>query len=255
MSATAKATGAASASLAAFDWLDPFHLAEQLDAGTPVLLLTPELPAELLALGDAWPNALQQHREAAGRHVYANASFLLVGRWLERDAGRGFREQVAEAEALAGAREHVSFDVGEVSRAGAPACGHRRGAAETWEPIELAAEPPLPAWTVPAGGGLASAEGLARLPFALERSGLLSKMLETRIPSDQPGWDYGLGLRMRGEGDELVLGHSGNTGAYGSELQWSPKHRVAVAVVSSTPQAFKATLLAAFTAALAEEGR
>ena len=31
MSATAKATGAASASLAAFDWLDPFHLAEQLD--------------------------------------------------------------------------------------------------------------------------------------------------------------------------------------------------------------------------------
>ncbi len=31
MSAMAKASGTASASLAAFDWLDPFHLAEQLD--------------------------------------------------------------------------------------------------------------------------------------------------------------------------------------------------------------------------------
>ena len=31
MSAMAKASGTASASLAAFDWLDPFHLAEQFD--------------------------------------------------------------------------------------------------------------------------------------------------------------------------------------------------------------------------------
>ena len=31
MSAMAKASGSASASLAGFDWLDPFHLAEQLD--------------------------------------------------------------------------------------------------------------------------------------------------------------------------------------------------------------------------------
>ena len=31
MSATAKAQGAGSTGSAAFDWLDPFHLAEQLD--------------------------------------------------------------------------------------------------------------------------------------------------------------------------------------------------------------------------------
>lgn len=209
-------------------------------------------PMELLALGDAWPKALQQHREAAGGPVYANANFLLLGRWLERSTGRAYAELVAQEDALAPVRERVSFALEDASRTRVPACGHRRGATERWEPTELAAEPPLPAWTVPAGGGLTSTESLARLPFALERTGLLPQVLSTRIPSDQPGWDYGLGVRMRGEGDELVLGHSGNTGTHWAELQWSPKHRVAVAVTSSTPQAFKATLLAAFEAGVAE---
>lgn len=245
-------------------------LDERLDAVLPEMVPAPTLrelmthtsglrdpePAELLALGDAWPKALQQHREAAGGHVYANANFLLVGRWLERSTGRAYAELVAQEDALASVREQVSFDVAAASRTSAAACGHRRGAGaeETWEPIELAAEPPLPAWTLSAGGGLASAEGLARLPFALERTGVLSQMLATRVPSDQPGWDYGLGVRLRGEGDDLVLGHSGNTGTHWAELQWSPKHRVAVAVMSSTPQGFKATLHAAFEAAIGKEG-
>lgn len=243
-------------------------LDERLDAALPELVPAPTLrelmthtsglrdpePMEMLALGDAWPKALQQHREAAGEHGYANANFLLVGRWLERSTGRSYAELVAQEDALASVREQVSFDVGAASRTSMPACGHRRGAGaeQTWEPIELAVEPPLPAWTLPAGGGLASAEGLARLPFALERTGLLSQLLVTRVPSDQPGWDYGLGVRVRGEGDDLVLAHSGNTGTHWAELQWSPKHHVAVAVMSTTPQGLRATLYAAFEAAVAE---
>lgn len=239
-------------------------LDERLDTALPELVPAPTLrelmthtsglrdpePTEMLALGDAWPKALQEHRQAAGEHVYANGNFLLVGRWLERSTERSYAELVAQEDALASVREQVSFDVGDETGASVPACGHRHGT--EWEPIELAAEPPLPAWTVPAGGGFASAEGLARLPFALERTGVLPKMLATRVASDQPGWDYGLGVRIRGEGDDLVLAHSGNTGAYWAELQWSPKHRVAVAVMSTTPQGFKATLHAAFTAAVAE---
>jgi CubicO group peptidase (beta-lactamase class C family) len=207
-------------------------------------------PGELLARGDAWPEALQEHREAAGGHGYANANFLLVGRWLERSRGRSYAELVAEEPGLAAVRALVGFGVGDASGSSDPACGHRPG--PTWAPVELASEPPLPAWTLAAGGGVASGEALARLPFALERTGVLPKMLATRVPSDQPGWDYGLGIRMRGEDDALVLAHSGNTGTHWAELQWSPKHRIAVAVVSSTPQAYKATLHAAFTAALAE---
>ena len=206
-------------------------------------------PMELLAGGDAaWVEVLQRHRGPAGGHGYANANFLVVGRWLERSTGKGFEELVAEEPGLAGVRELVGFSKEEV--AAAAACGHRPGS--EWEPVALADEPPLPVWTLPAGGGFASAESLARLPFALERAGVLAAMLATRVPSDLAGWDYGLGVRMQGEGDALVLAHSGNTGTYWAELQWSPKHRVAVAVVSTTPQAFKATLHAAFETAMAE---
>ena len=209
-------------------------------------------PQELLALGDGWPEALQRHREPAGAHAYANANFLLIGRWLERSTGRAYVELLEQEPSLAPLRALVSFAPGGTNGASEPACGHREGA--TWQPLELAAEPPLPAWTIPAGGGLASAGSLARLPFALEATGVLPRMLATRISSDQPGWDYGLGIRMRGEGDDLVLAHSGNTGTHGAELQWSPKHRVSVAVLSSTPQAFKATLHAAWVAGMAEAG-
>jgi hypothetical protein len=177
-----------------------------------------------------------------------------VGRWLERSTGQAYTELLAREPALASVRALVSFEVGAVASAGGergePACGHRRGSG--WVAMEPGAEPPLPGWTLPAGGGSASAEELARLPFALERSGVLAKMLATRVPSELPGWDYGLGVRVRGEGEELVLAHAGDTGTQWAELQWSPHHRVAVAVVSSTPQALKATLHAAFTVALAE---
>lgn len=217
-------------------------------------------PTALLERGDAWPAALQPARVPAGGHAYANASFLVVGRWLERTSGRTYAELVAHEPALASVRARVSLDPEMAARPSASAttpslaCSHRREP-EGWEAIEAGAAPPLPAWTLPAGGGLASAEDLARLPFALEATGVLDAMLATRVPSDVPGWDYGLGVRMRGEGDALVLAHSGNTGAHWAELQWSPAHRVAVAVVSSTPQALKATLHAAFTEAMAAEGR
>jgi CubicO group peptidase (beta-lactamase class C family) len=215
-------------------------------------------PGELLVRGDAWPEALQEHREAAGKHAYANANFLVIGRWLERSAGRSYVESVENEPLLAAVRGLVRFELGGANGSSDGACGHRlgsgsgSGSGSVWEPVVIADEPPLPTWTIPAGGGFASAEALARLPFALERAGVRQSMLTARIPSDQPGWDYGLGVRMRGEGDDLVLAHSGNTGTHWAELQWSPKHRVAVAVMSTTPQAFKATLHAAFAAAVAE---
>ncbi|MEM9460719.1 MAG: serine hydrolase domain-containing protein [Myxococcota bacterium] len=203
-------------------------------------------PAALLAAGDAWPRVLAEHRRPSGDHVYANAGYLLVGRWLEDTTGRPFADLFAHEPGLAPVREHVALEIDASMTLG---CGHARGLG--WRAIEPTAVPPLPAWTLPAGGGLASVAELVQLPEALERTGRLTTMIEGRVPSDRIGWDYGLGIRVRGTGDELVLAHAGNTGTYWAELQWSPTRRVAVAVVSTTPQAFKATLHAAFTAGLA----
>lgn len=204
-------------------------------------------PAALLATGDAWPHVLAEHRRPSGDHVYANAGYLLVGRWLEETTGRSFADLYAHEPTLDPIREHVTLELGSPMTL---ACGHARGLG--WRAIEPTAVPPLPAWTLPAGGGLASVDDLVRLPEALERTGRLTAMVDGRVPSDRPGWDYGLGVRVRGTGDDLVLAHAGNTGTYWAELQWSPARRVAVAVVSTTPQAFKATLHAAFTAGLGE---
>lgn len=202
-------------------------------------------PAALLAAGDDWPRVLAEHRQSNDDHAYANAGYLLVGRWLERTTGQPFADLYAREPTLAPIRRHMALRLG----ASTVACGHVTGLG--WQAIEPTAVPPLPAWTLPAGGGLASVEDLARLPFALERVGRLPAMIEARVPSDRPGWDYGLGIRIQGAGDSLRLAHSGNTGTYWAELQWSPTRRVAVAVVSTTPQAFAATLRAAFTAGLA----
>lgn len=204
-------------------------------------------PAAMLSRGDAWPAVVAEHRVAPGSHAYANANYLLVGRVLEGLTGESFTELYAREPGLDSLREHVHFAPGPAISI---ACGHRSGAG--WEPIEPTAVSPLPAWTQPAGGGLASAEQLVRVPAALSRTGRLPAMIEARVPSDRPGWDYGLGVRVRGDGDDLVLAHSGDTGTYWSELQWSPSTGVAVAVQSTTPQALKATLHAAFSAGQAQ---
>lgn len=195
---------------------------------------------------DDWSQTIAEQRRAPGPHVYANAGFLLVGRWLEHTTGRSYADLFAQEPSFATIRERVALTP---RSAGTIACGHRP--AGGWEPLDPTAFPPLPAFTLPAGGGLASAEDLARLPAALARTGHLSAMVAPRVPSDRTGWDYGLGVRIKGQGDDLWLAHSGNTGTYWAELQWSAHHEIAVAVVSTTPQAFEATMLAAITAATA----
>ncbi len=204
-------------------------------------------PMVMLERGEQWPALLAERRASPGSHLYANANFLLVGRWLEHTTGRPFAEQYAADPALAPIREHVTVTIDPSAEL---SCGHMKS--KPWTAFDPSEVPPLPAWTIVAGGGLASATSLARLPFALEDTGRLPAMLERRVPSDRPGWDYGLGIRVRAEGEEQVLAHTGNTGTYWAELRWSPHRRISVAVLSSTPQAFEATVLAAFTAEVAK---
>jgi len=200
---------------------------------------------EMLALGEDWLAAIATRRGVPGEFHYANANYLLLGRWLERVSGRTFEELYADEPTLAALRALIDLDASTVA---APGCGHRWLLG--WWPIPLTLEPPLPKWTLPAGGGLASVENLARLPAALAQTGLLDTMVRERGPVEEGDTEYGLGVRVIHRGEELILAHAGNSGAHYAELWWSPRHEVAVAVLSSTPQPFKATLLAAFDAAL-----
>lgn len=199
---------------------------------------------ELLAADERWPELLADHREAAGPYYYANADYLLVGRWIERVSGRPAQDRLDD-ESLAPLRDLVGFDPLRVRD---PGCGHRRGLLG-WSPVGLPDEPPLPTYTRPSGGGLASVEQLARLPAALERTDALPMMTASPVPTPTPDVRYGLGVRVLEVDGATALAHAGLTDAYWAELQWSPTTGTSVAVVSSTPQPFAATTLAAFEAA------
>ena len=229
---------------------------EPLDLGPP----TPTAPLSLHALlshtsglrdsdpppvqaDEWWPKALGD-RVAPGSHHYANVNYLAVGRWLEHTTGQSFAELYAELPTLAPLRERVSFDRDAAKELG---CSHYGWG--TWQPVPLRTEALLPAFTLPSGGGLASTRDLARLPDALRRMGVLETMIADPTPTERPGIRYGLGVRISDNDDGPVLAHSGQTAGQWAELQWSPAGGYAVAVMSSTPRAYKATLLAAFEAA------
>ncbi|MEM7159463.1 MAG: serine hydrolase domain-containing protein [Myxococcota bacterium] len=197
--------------------------------------------------GQGWWSAASTAREAPGSHHYANLNYLAVGRWLERSTGGSFAELFAQRPEFAPLRERVTFDRTTATQLG---CSHFGWG--TWRRVPLATEAPLPAFTLPSGGGLASARDLARLPAALERMGVLESMLAESVPTERPDVRYGLGVRITETEAGPVLAHSGQTAGQWAELQWS-RGDVAVAVMSSTPRAFKATLLAAFEAARSAE--
>lgn len=207
-------------------------------------LRDPEAVA-MLGAGEAWPALLAGHRVAPGRHHYANANYLVLGRWIERTEGRSLEAIVADDPELSAVRERLLFRPEQASE---PGCGHHRGLLGWW-PIPLRTERPLPAYTRPAGGGLASAEQLARLPAALARTNTLEAMVIAPVPTSTPEMSQGLGVRMLDIDGEVALVHAGRTEAHWAELQWLPSTGVSVAVVASTPQPFRATTLAAFTAA------
>ncbi len=193
---------------------------------------------------EAFVAAVARGRAADRSYHYANANYVLVGRWLERTQGRTFTELFESSPVAAPLRSVVAFDLVASTQA---ACGH--GGLFGANPVPLRDEPPPPPWTRAAGGGLASAEQLARLPHALAATGVLDTLIAQSVPTDAPGWSYGLGVRMRSEDDSRVLAHSGNTDRFAADLQWSPTRGVAVAVLSNTGHAYKATLAAAWAAA------
>ncbi|MCB9715034.1 MAG: beta-lactamase family protein [Myxococcales bacterium] len=207
-------------------------------------LRDPETSA-MLSAGEAWPTLLAEHRVAPGAFHYANANYLLVGRWLEQVTGRPLPAWLHHEPRLAALAELVAFDPHQLDE---PGCSHLPTMLG-WSAWPLGSERPLPASTLPAGGGLASAEQLARLPAALARTAQLERMIAAPLSTDQPGTSYGLGVRMLSVDGERALAHAGQTAGQWAELQWSPATGVAVAVIATTPQPFRATTLAAFEAA------
>jgi CubicO group peptidase (beta-lactamase class C family) len=202
-------------------------------------------PLELLSAGAGWVRVVDQHREPPGAHHYANANYAVAGLWIERVAGGPLPEVWQARPELAALREAIAFDGRPLGEAAA--CGHVLFLG--WHAVPLDREPRLPDWTLPAGGGLASAVSLAKLPYALQRAGLAQRMTRTTVATGRRGQRYGLGVRVEQSDGETVFAHAGNTGRFAADLQWSADGRVAVAVLSNTPRHFKATLRAAWTSA------
>ncbi|MCH9686090.1 MAG: beta-lactamase family protein [Deltaproteobacteria bacterium] len=202
----------------------------------------------LLEAGEHWLPLLQSQRRDAGAHVYANASYLVLGKWIDTVAGRPFPEVFAEHPAVSALHERLTLGVTDAATASEVGCGHRRSGAQ-WDPIPLATEPPLPTWTLAAGGGIASVEDLALIPSALERTGLRPALTRSTVSTGRNDGEYGFGIRVHQIDGRRVLAHAGKTETHAADLRWDPDQGIAVAVMSSTPQPFKATLHAAFAAA------
>ncbi len=204
----------------------------------------------LLAAGDDWLQLVHDHRVPDREHAYANANYLVLGQWLERTTHTPFSKLFATDATIAPLRRRVELDPTALDD---PGCGHRE-AVDGWQPVPLRGEPPLPAWTLAAGGGLASVQDLAVLPAALERTGLRPRLTRLTVPTRRDDETYGLGIRTLYTAAGRVLAHSGLTQTHAAELQWHPESGVAVAVMTSTPQPFKATLHAAFALGLEHAG-
>lgn len=199
-----------------------------------------------LRLGPYWRLGIDDERQRPGPHHYANLNYIVLGVWLEQISGRPLEVLLDERAGFEAVRALVQFDPARVQE---PGCGHTDP--DAWKPLSIDIEPPLPSWVRPAGGAIASAEQLARLPAALTKTGHVDAMFRETVATDDVSARAGLGVRVIDRANEPILAHAGATRGHWAEVQWSPRRGVAVAVVASTPQPFKATLFALFTAAVA----
>lgn len=191
--------------------------------------------------GRPWLDVVREARVEPGDHVYANANYAVLGRWLELVSGQSFAELWASHPQLTGAARL------EPGPREALVCGHHRWFG--WRPVAVEDEPRLPDWSLPMGGAWGSAVTLARLPQTVEVSQSLPTMLEHTMTAELEGWDFGLGLRTRTLGDGTVLaGHSGLLATHAADVSWVVGGDYAVAVLSNIGRSYKATLEAAVAA-------
>ncbi|PRQ08935.1 serine hydrolase domain-containing protein [Enhygromyxa salina] len=199
-------------------------------------------PAQLVSLDGAWLAALARSEAAGapGEYHYSNAGYAVIGAMLTTATEQDYRTLVGER--VAAPLGLASFRV-DAKQASAAACGHLEHDPDR-HPIRVAEDlefmPGDPSWMDPAGGVLGSATDLAQFGLALGGSQLpgTAAMLErggplppahTRSPSQHRDERYGYGLRSWTLADgTTAYGHSGNNGAFASELMFVPGRRAIV---------------------------
>ena len=170
------------------------------------------------------------------RQKYSNAGIAVVGRVLERAAGRPFGEAVSRAVLTPLGLDSSSFDL-----AAAPA--HRLARASMWsyDGREFPA-PSFPLGMAPAGSMVSSVRDLGRfltvlaggeLPGVLDREGL-AEMLRVQFGAGEDASGFGLGFHL-GEldGTTRMAGHGGAIYGFSTELAFLPDEGFGAVAVSN----------------------
>ena len=173
--------------------------------------------------------------EPGSRWSYSNTGYLLLGRVVEKAAGKPFGEFVRERILKPVGMEHAAVDPprGEPSQA--------RG----YLPFTLGpAEPALPeadGWLYAAGGLWATASDVARWDVALMGGKVLNPesmkaMTTPTTLTDGRVQDYGFGLNVKRESGRLVLSHGGAISGFRATNLLIPASKSAVVVLINDEQ-------------------
>lgn len=218
----------------------------------------PDPPAAELGADDDWLvdlAARPRWSEPGALWSYSSAGYALVGLALERATGSPYAT-LLHARVLAPlglARATADLDL--ALRTG-PACGHL-GRGEQARELDLREDLALgaagAAWTIPAGGVVASAAELVRGVLGLVdpvrsplSAGAIAALLAPEAAThERPGERYGLGVRVQPPTGEVALyAHSGDTGDFTADLYFAPDRGFALVILSNGGDHLRATAAA-----------
>jgi CubicO group peptidase (beta-lactamase class C family) len=171
--------------------------------------------------------------EPRTRWSYSNTGFIVLGRALEKVAGKPLRDFLAERVFARVGMAHTSFD--PPLDAPGLAAGHISIALGDPEPARREAD----GWIHAAGGVYSTARDLVRWDLALADGKLLSpasmqKLTTPRTLADGRSTDYACGLGVRRVAGETVLQHSGAVSGFAAYNAIVPRTRSAVILLVNT---------------------
>ncbi|MEZ4452822.1 MAG: serine hydrolase domain-containing protein [Nannocystaceae bacterium] len=208
--------------------------------------------------GETWLRALGERELLAAPGAlwsYANVGYAVIGAAIERASGERWAALLERRLLRPLGLAHTSADP-EVSLRTGAALGHLgRGdgapALDVAEDFAIGARGA--AWTIPAGGVIASSADVATLALALVdpgRSPLSPASIEVlttaTLPThERPGEGQAAGLRVTPRaGGSALLRASGDTGDFAADLVLAPSEGVAIVVLGNSGDHLRATLAA-----------
>jgi D-alanyl-D-alanine carboxypeptidase len=219
------------------------HLLQQ-TSGLSDYAANPEfLPAIRSRIAGPWPPE-ENLRFVGPPHAppdsvwkYSNTNYVLLGLIAHKAGGQSYA-RLLHARVLEPLQLQATFVAGEDSIA-APRAHAFLDINGDGRPDDLSALVPDPAMTRGAGGAgavVATAADLARFARACYSGAFLGSALHrevTRWRDRGDGWRYGFGVIANPRGDDLLLGHLGNTAGQSAGVWHSTRHGITAVILTN----------------------